>query len=110
VTEPSIDNIFRAAERPTQEVFEQLLAGKQFRVERIVSTGQITPTGEWYDQDEHEWVVLLTGAAKIQIEGREDWLELSPGDVVNLPAHVRHRVEWTDPECQTIWLAIHYRD
>ena len=109
MTETPIVNIFRSAENSDCEVFEQLVAGKQFRAERIVSTGQTTPAGEWYDQEEHEWVVLLTGSAKLHIEGRQEWILLSPGDAINLPAHCRHRVEWTDPDCETVWLAIHYQ-
>ncbi|MFT5523176.1 MAG: cupin 2 domain-containing protein [Pirellulaceae bacterium] len=110
VTESSIVNIFRSESDTSQEVLEELLAGKKFRVERIVSTGQTTPAGEWYDQADHEWVVLLTGAAKLQIEGRQDRIKLLPGDAIDLPAHCRHRIEWTDPSCQTVWLAIHYTD
>ena len=75
--------------------------------ERIVLRGQATPPGQWYDQDRDEWVLLLRGRAGLLIEGREVW-EMRPGDYVLLPAHVRHRVEWTDGHEDTIWLAIHY--
>ena len=66
------------------------------RVERIVSTGQASPAGFWYDQDGTEWVILLQGAAHLLIEGEEAPRTLQPGDFVEIPAHVRHRVEWTD--------------
>ena len=95
--------------RPLQELFEPLLEGGRFRLERIVSTGQITPSGEWYDQDWPEWVALLTGAARLRFADPDEFTDLRPGDAVNIPAHRRHRVEWTDPDCETIWLALHYQ-
>lgn len=90
------------------EVFEVLLRGSEFKLERIVSTGQTTPPGQWYDQSDHEWVVLLSGGAKVVFEGQTDPVSLSPGDYFHIPAHKRHRVEWTDPELPTVWLALHY--
>ena len=77
------------------------------RVERIVSRGHATPPDQWYDQDADEWVVLLTGSAGLRIDGRAELVVMRPGDYVLLPAHVRHRVEWTDPNQDTVWLAIH---
>lgn len=77
-------------------------------VERIVSFGQCSPEGFWYDQDDNEWVVVLRGRARLEIEGDPEPVELNPGDYVNLPAHVRHRVAWTTPDEPTVWLAIHY--
>ena len=79
------------------------------RVERIVSTGQVTPPGEWLDQDTDEWVVLLRGRARLRIEGEASPLDMQPGHHVLLRAHVRHRVEWTDDLGPTLWLAVHYR-
>ncbi|MBV8104025.1 MAG: cupin domain-containing protein [Hyphomicrobiales bacterium] len=78
------------------------------RVERIVSTGQASPAGSWYDQDWAEWVMVLAGAAGLLIEGEERPRILQPGDYLELPAHVRHRVEWTDPDRRTVWLAVHW--
>ena len=75
------------------------------RLERIVSRGQVSPTGFWYDQDEDEWVAVIQGAARLEIEEQGE-LSLGPGDHVFLPAHCRHRVTWTDPEQVTIWLAL----
>ncbi len=74
------------------------------RVERIVSRGQASPPGFWYDQDEDEWVIVLRGRARLELEGGAV-LELAAGDWVDLPAHCRHRVDWTDPEVETVWLA-----
>jgi cupin 2 domain-containing protein len=78
------------------------------RVERIVSRGHVSPAGFWYDQTQDEWVVLLAGAAELSFaDGRR--VRLAPGDHVHLPAHERHRVEWTDPAQETVWLAVHHR-
>ena len=79
------------------------------RIERIVSTGQASPPGFWYDQDRTEWVVLLTGSAGLMIEGEAAPRVLSPGDTIEIPPHVRHRVEWTAADEPTIWLAVHGR-
>ena len=89
-----------------EELFEDILRNPDILIERIVSTGQVTPAGEWYDQLKDEWVLLLTGSARILFEN-EEIIELNTGDYILIPAHCRHRVEWTStvPEC--IWLAIH---
>ncbi len=78
-------------------------------VERIVSTGQASPSGFWYDQDWTEWVVVLAGSAGLLIEGEDAPRILAPGDYLEIPPHVRHRVEWTDPARPTVWLAVHAR-
>jgi cupin 2 domain-containing protein len=78
------------------------------RIERIVSTGQATPEGQWYDQETDEWVLVVDGAARLRIEGEEADRELAAGDWVLLPAHCRHRVTWTQAEPPTIWLAVHF--
>lgn len=91
-----------------EEVFQEILHGENFRLERIISCGQATPAGQWYDQEQHEWVVLLSGAAGLRFEGEESLQVLHPGDFVNIPAHARHRVEWTEENQHTVWLALHY--
>ena len=96
--------------RLPEEVIEVLLQAESFRLERIISTGQATPAGDWYDQDTHEWVLLLTGGAELVIENDPQVIIMKPGDYVHIPAHRRHRVAWTDPSQPTIWLALHYRD
>jgi cupin 2 domain-containing protein len=105
-----MENLFDGipAEIPA-EIFEVLLDAKNFRLERIVSGGQATPPGEWYDQESHEWVVLLTGAAGLRFEAEPGLRVLRPGDFLLIPAHCRHRVEWTDPARATVWLALHYQ-
>ena len=97
-------------EQLPEELFETLLSRPGFKLERIVSRGHATAAGKWYDQAENEWVLLLKGAAAIRLEDRGDPVVLKPGDCVLLPARCRHRVEWTDPENDTVWLALHYPD
>jgi len=88
------------------EITEVLLSARGVRLERIVSHGQVSPPGYWYDQDEAEWVLVLNGSARLAIAGeREDRL-LRGGDALFLPAHCRHRVTWTDPDIPTVWLAL----
>ncbi len=89
------------------ERFETLANMPGTRIERIVSTGQTTPDGEWYDQGWDEWVMVVTGSAKLQIEGEPSPRDLTPGGWLLLPRRVRHRVVWTDPNTPTVWLAIH---
>jgi cupin 2 domain-containing protein len=104
-----IKNLFWGfPETMIEETSEALLHTRYFRLERIVSSGQITPPGEWYDQKTNEWVVLLSGSAGLLFEGETELCLMHPGDYVHIPAHRRHRVEWTDPEQKTVWLALHY--
>ncbi len=89
------------------ELLQVLWQRPGLRVERIVSRGHVTPANQWYDQDTDEWVVLLAGAARLRIEGQTERLDMRAGDYVLLPAHLRHRVEWTAPDQDSVWLAIH---
>lgn len=89
------------------EQFDILWPGAHVRVERIVSWGHATALGERFDQENDEWVVLLSGAARLQIEGQSEPLNLRSGDWAFLPARLRHRVEWTDLAGPTVWLAVH---
>jgi cupin 2 domain-containing protein len=91
----------------TKEHVLPLVESKGARIERIVSQGQASPAGFWYDQDRDEWVAVLAGSAGLRFEDDPDVLELGPGDHVLIPAHRRHRVEWTDMARPTIWLAVH---
>jgi cupin 2 domain-containing protein len=90
------------------EITERLAGGGAVRIERIVSHGQASPDGFWYDQDEAEFVVVLAGAARLAFEDGES-LALGPGDWADIAPHRRHRVEWTDPDRPTVWLAVFYR-
>jgi len=89
-----------------QEITTTLLSVEHFRIERIVSQGHSSPPEFWYDQADHEWVFVLRGAARLRFD--DDAVELGAGDFINIPAHRRHRVEWTTPDEPTIWLAIFY--
>jgi cupin 2 domain-containing protein len=91
-----------------EEVVDILMKRPGSRVERIVSTGQETPAGEWYDQESDEFVLLVAGAARLRIEGEAEDRALEEGDWVCLPAHCRHRVTWTRAEPPTVWLAVHF--
>lgn len=91
----------------SEETIEALLENREFRLERIVSTGQSTPEGKWYDQERDEWVILLSGGAGLFFEGEDEVRVLRPGDYLLIPAHSRHRVEWTDKRVPTVWLALH---
>ncbi len=93
----------------TEELIENLVTMPGIRIERIISWGQSSMPGDWYDQETHEWVLLMAGTARLTIVGSEP-IDLRPGSFVNIPAHRRHRVEWTDPAQPTIWLAVHYED
>ena len=106
---PNSRNLFAnlAASRDADQLAE-LLAAPGLRLERIVSLGQTTPPGEWLDQSQAEWVIVLRGAAKISFEGESGARDLRSGDYVIIPAHCRHRVDWTAPDEPTIWLALHY--
>ncbi len=111
MSQPQSNNLFAGIpETIPEEIIEILLKTPGFYLERLISAGQATPMGQWYDQETHEWVVLLSGAAGLQLEGEAQVRVLRPGDYLLIPAHCRHRVEWTDPERQTVWLALHYRD
>lgn len=91
-----------------EEYIEDIVSGNRFRLERIVSNGQSSPDGFWYDQDHSEWVLVLTGKAGIIFEGSEEIVEMNPGDYILISAHRRHRVAWTDPTRETVWLAVHF--
>jgi len=102
-------NIFLDVPRsPLDEQVTVLLDAPHVRIERIVSAGQASPPGFWYDQERDEWVILLAGSAGLLIEGEAQPRRLGPGDHLHLPAHKRHRIEWTDPDRATIWLAVHH--
>ena len=92
-----------------EELFQTLAESGGTRIERIVSDGHATPPGEWYDQGWDEWVLLVSGRATLRFDGDDTPLILKPGDHVMIPAGCRHRVEWTDQEQKTIWLAVHFK-
>lgn len=90
------------------ELVDVVAESDDVRIERIVSTGHRSPPGFWYDQDTDEWVVVLRGEAKLLLEGDTESIHLKPGDHLNIPAHRKHRVDWTSPNEPTVWLAVFY--
>ncbi len=92
----------------SKEIFEKLAGTNAFKLERILSKGQATPAGEWYDQEKSEWVLLLKGSAAIRFENEAEIIELHPGDYLTIAPHQKHRVEWTDKQEPTVWLALHF--
>ncbi len=106
----TVNNILADINRATASTEEQtdtLLNHPAFELERIVSRGTTTPEGEWYDQERDEWVLVVLGRATLTFDDAGP-LQLNPGDYVHIPARCRHRVEWTDPQSETVWLALHY--
>ncbi len=91
-----------------EEFYTTVFRASGIRIERIVSHGQASPAGFWYDQDDNEWVIVLEGSAAVQFEDEPEPVELPQGSYLNIPAHARHRVVWTDPNQRTVWLAVHY--
>lgn len=104
-------NLFATpAAAPGQEHHDPVLTSAHLRVERIVSPpGYADPPDFWYDQDWDEWVVVLAGSAGLRLVAEAEPRVLRAGDHLAIPAHVRHRVEWTDPGQPTVWLAVHHR-
>ena len=96
------------AENP-EEFLEILAESETVRIERIVSRGQVSPKDSWYDQGNDEFVMVLKGLARLVFEEDKEPVPLKAGDYVIIPAHCKHRVEWTDPTDDTVWLTVHYR-
>lgn len=92
-----------------EEQFHILCATAEVKIERIISRGHASPEGFWYDQDRNEFVLLVRGSAGLRFEHEDEVVVLEAGDYLTIGAHVKHRVEWTDPTVETIWLAVHYR-
>ena len=102
------NNIFSAIPQCLdQELVETLLENKDVCIERIVSKGHTSPASGWYDQPKNEWVMVLKGEAVIAFEDEPE-IRLVAGSYIDIAAHKKHRVSWTDPEVETIWLAVHY--
>ena len=94
--------------RLPKELVQILIRAADVRIERIISHGHASPADFWYDQPQHEWVIVLKGAARLQFE--DAMIEMKPGDFINIPAFKKHRVEWTTPDEPTIWLGVRYGD
>jgi cupin 2 domain-containing protein len=105
----SVANLFDdLPQQLPKEVFQTLIQAADVRIERIISHGHASAADFWYDQPQHEWVIVLQGAARLQFE--DHMIEMKPGDFINIPAYKKHRVDWTTPNELTVWLAVHYYD
>ena len=103
-------NIFKLIpKKMDDEAFESLIKTHDLTIERIISKGHTSPASGWYCQNHHEWVIVLQGAATIALENNEK-INMAKGDYLNISAHTKHKVTWTHPDIETIWLAIHYHD
>ena len=104
-----VGNIFsRVPADLSDELVEDIVVAGAVKIERIISEAHSSAPGFWYDQDRSEWVLVLRGSAGVLFEGSEETIVLRTGDWINIPAHRKHRLEWTDPDEKTIWLAVHY--
>jgi cupin 2 domain-containing protein len=105
----SVKNIF--ADLPQhlpKELVQILVRAADVRIERIISLGHASPADFWYNQPQHEWVIVLQGAARLQFE--DGMVEMKPGDFLNIPAFKKHRVDWTTPDKPTVWLGVRYKE
>lgn len=104
----NVNNIFSNTPVSQQEeIFEVLIRTDAIKIERIISASQIFQPSDWYDQEKDEWIIVLKGKAVLSFEDQLT-IHLNEGDYINIPAHVKHKVSWIDPNDKTIWLAIHY--
>ena len=92
---------------PSSELIEKILDSQSILIERVVSTGQVTPPGEWYDQERDEWLIVLQGEGELSYEDGSR-IKLTTGDYLSIPAHLKHRVEYTSAEPPCIWLTVFF--
>ncbi|MFW5444033.1 MAG: cupin domain-containing protein [Methylococcaceae bacterium] len=105
---PTVENLFSDIPKHIpDELFQTLLSKGQVKIEKIISKGQSSPANEWYDQVQDEWIIVLKGQAELQFKTNLNLISLKPGDYLFIPAKNLHRVHWTHPDMETIWLAIH---
>ena len=105
---PRVENLFAGLpDSSEQEHFLTLFEGETVRIERIVSHSHSSPVGFWYDQPQSEWVIVLRGAAVLELEDGE-LIPLQEGDYLLIPSHLKHRVQQTGPD--TLWLAVHIKE
>lgn len=107
-TKPAMTNFFKAIPAAIpEEIMTTLVTTDNIRIERILSRGQTSPKTGWYDQDDNEWVMVLSGSGTITFDDGQQ-TQLQAGDFINIPKHRKHRVSWTDPNQVTVWLAVFY--
>lgn len=101
-------NVFEGIPRELADEWTERLAGDgNTRVERIVSRGHASPPDFWYDQAQSEWVMVVKGRARLRFDDGTV-VELGPGDHLTIAPHVRHRVDWTAPGEDTVWIAFFF--
>lgn len=106
---PEIRNILSGLPSSlTGEVIETIVASPALCIERITSRGQVTPEDECYNQERDEWVLVLAGRADLLFVDVQETRRLVAGDYTLIPAGCRHRVSWSDPAVETVWLAVHF--
>ncbi len=88
-------------------MFDQLVQNSNVKIERIISKGHTSPKTGWYNQDKDEWVIVLKGEALISFENDDD-VRLKTGDHLHIPAYTKHKVKWTDPDIETILIAVFF--
>ena len=107
----NLSNIFHnIPDELKDELFQDIINTPAFRLERIVSRGHTTAPDFWYDQDKAEWVMLLSGEAVLLFKRDNRRIRMTPGDHILIPAHEKHRVEWTATDRDTVWLTLHFTD
>jgi len=103
-----MDNIFNnIPSKLSHEAISELISNDTLKIERIISKGHVSPEHGWYEQAQNEWLILLQGAATLTFGDNRE-LRLKSGDYLNIPAKQKHKVSWTDPDIETIWLTVHY--
>ena len=106
--EQCLNNIFEAMpDNLDEEVVDLIVQNEKTKIERIISRGQSSPATGWYDQEKDEWVLVLKGEAIISFDNGKS-VNLKAGNHINISAHTKHKVKWTDPQTETVWLAVHY--
>ena len=106
----TVNHIFNEVPRfLPEELLEILVDQPDVKIDRIVSRGHASPSGFWYDDERSEFVILLKGCAGLRFQGQDDALTLKPGDYLVIPPHAKHRVDWTDADEDTVWLAVYFR-
>jgi cupin 2 domain-containing protein len=105
-----MDNIFTIDKEIdfNKEVLIDLYKNKNCFVEKIISTGQVTPENQWLEEDSDEWVILLQGESEISFFNG-DIFKMGRGDYLLIPSNTKHRVESTSVNPPCIWVALHMK-
>ncbi|MFT6987098.1 MAG: cupin 2 domain-containing protein [Psychromonas sp.] len=103
-----MSNIFAAIPKDlSTEQYDNIVESENVKIERIISKGHSLPESGWYEQASSEWVMVLKGGATIAFED-ESSVTLKAGDYFEIVPFRKHKVTWSDPDVETVWLAVHY--